>query len=374
VRITVLVPDLAENGFGRAVVLAEVLARDHDVQVLGSCFGPEPWRAAADARLSVEWEPGRYWPLYAASVARLVRRIDGDVVYAVKPRFPSFGVALLARRLRGTPVVLDIDDDELAFRPPPTLRRPRSILSGVAHPDARFWTARAVGRIGSADALTVATPALRARHGGAVVPHVRDVERLRANPEERREARLQLGVGERPLVMFVGTPRPHKGLEEAAAAVRASRFHPLYAVVGAAPGDPLAARLAARYPETILHPPTTRAEGWRLLQAADAVILAQRDEPAASAQLPAKLIDAMALERPVIATAVADLPRILGDGRGYLVPAGDPAALVAALDAVLGDPGEAALRAARARAWCVAHASYATAGRTLAEVFGGLHP
>jgi glycosyltransferase involved in cell wall biosynthesis len=371
-RITVLASNVSENALGRALLLAEVLARDFEVQLLGTRFGDGVWAPARPSRIEVESLAGRYLPGYAATIGRLVRAIRGDVVYAVKPLLPSLGVALLRRRLRGTPVVVDIDDDELAFRPRGTLARPRGLVASLAHPNGRAAAAWALRRVREADGVTVATEVLRARHGGALVPHARDTDRVLPRPDLRERARERLGAGERRLIVFVGTPRPHKGIEETADAARRSRARPAFAVVGADPSDPYVGDLAARYPELILHPPTSLEDGAFLLQGADAVVIAQRDEPAGAAQLPAKLIDAMALAKPVLATAVSDIPAILGDGRGWVVPAGDADALTAALDALLADPEEAARRGAGARAWCVANASHASAAVTLRAVFDPL--
>lgn len=64
--------------------------------------------------------------------------------------------------------------------------------------------------------------------------------------------------------------------------------------------------------------------------------------------LPNVVLEAMALEVPVVATRVNGVPRLVNDGvNGFLVPAGDPASLTAALGGVLANPD---LRAAFRRA------------------------
>jgi glycosyltransferase involved in cell wall biosynthesis len=85
----------------------------------------------------------------------------------------------------------------------------------------------------------------------------------------------------------------------------------------------------------------------------DVFVLSSREEG-----IPNALLEAMAAGRPAVATAVGGTPEVLEDGRtGWLVPAGDPSALAEALDRVLGDPAEAARRAAAARADILDHRS-----------------
>jgi glycosyltransferase involved in cell wall biosynthesis len=371
-RITVLVSNVSQNPLSRGVLLAEILSADHEVEIVGTRFGSGVWGPARETAVRVDSVRGGYWPGYALSAARLLRRIRGEVVYAVKPLAASYGLALLHRRLHGTPVVLDVDDDELAFRPAPSLRRPRGLVSALAHPDGRGWTALAVRRAGAADAVTVATRVLGERFGGVLVPHARDTDVVRPRPEQAARARRALGVGDERLVMFVGTLRGHKGIEDVAEAMPLLRHRAVFVVVGADPADPYARALRERFPHLRFHPPTTIPEGVFLLQAADAVVVPQRDEPASAGQLPAKLIDAMALAKPAVSTAVSDIPAILAEGRGRVVPPGDVRAFAAALDAVFADPAAARRMGEAARAWCVANASYACARETLRGVFAGV--
>ncbi|HTQ79709.1 MAG TPA: glycosyltransferase, partial [Thermoanaerobaculia bacterium] len=66
--------------------------------------------------------------------------------------------------------------------------------------------------------------------------------------------------------------------------------------------------------------------------------------------MPLVILEAMAAGVPVVASAVSGIPEVVVDGEtGWLVPAEDPAALAAALAAVLADPAEAARRGAAGR-------------------------
>jgi len=69
--------------------------------------------------------------------------------------------------------------------------------------------------------------------------------------------------------------------------------------------------------------------------------------PALSEALPRALLEAMAMERPVVASCVGGIPEVIRDGReGLLVPSGDPHALAEAICRILEDP-----RAGRVMGW-----------------------
>ena len=78
------------------------------------------------------------------------------------------------------------------------------------------------------------------------------------------------------------------------------------------------------------------------LAAADLVVLPSRREG-----LPVAALEALALERPVVATAVGGTPTVVRPGEtGWLVPAEQPAALAAAVSEALLDPEARRVRAA----------------------------
>jgi glycosyltransferase involved in cell wall biosynthesis len=102
----------------------------------------------------------------------------------------------------------------------------------------------------------------------------------------------------------------------------------------------------------------------RHLVAADVVAVPQRATTDTLGQVPAKLVDAMALARPIVATAVSMIPEML-DGCGVVVPPGDVRALADGVRRLLDDPAAAAALGRRARARCQASYSFVAARATL---------
>lgn len=355
-KVSVLAFDLSDNATGRADLLARLLAPRYEVDVVGPRFGADVWRPARDGVVRYRTLPGARWPRFAAVLPRLVELADGDVLFASKPRATSFGVGLLARRHRPRPLILDIDDWELGFfyRSGAWGRLGRWL--NVSNPNGLPWTWLAERLVRRADAVTVGSRFLAERFGGSLVPHVRDTEAWAPERFDRAAARARLDVGDAKVVMFLGTPRGHKGVDdlvEATAGLAGVRL----VLVGA---ERASARGWTDRPHVKVIGEIPFDDVPRYLVAADIVAVPQRATTDTVGQVPAKLFDAMALGRPIVSTAVSMIPEIL-DGCGVLVRPGDVVALRAALARMLDDPAGSAELGGRARARCIERYSYATA-------------
>lgn len=82
----------------------------------------------------------------------------------------------------------------------------------------------------------------------------------------------------------------------------------------------------------------------RLFRAFDVFVLSSRTEG-----IPLALLEAMAAQVPVVATAVGGVPDVVSAAEALLVPPNDPAALAAAIREVLRNPNDATMRARAAR-------------------------
>jgi glycosyltransferase involved in cell wall biosynthesis len=366
--VSILTFDLSDNATGRADLLAALLAPHYHVHVVGPRFGAKRWQPTASLGIETREIAGARYPRFAARIGALAALADGDILYASKPRATSFGVGLLARARRRRPLVLDIDDWEVGF----FLRSGRWGTLGrafnVSNPNGLPWTWTMERLARRADALTVGSRFLADRFGGGeLIPHVRDTDAWNPSRFDARAARAALGAGDRHVVMFLGTPRAHKGVDDLVDATAMLGDGVMLAIVGADPDSAAARGWAARsHVRVIGEVPFDEAPRW--LVGADVVAVPQRETPDTVGQVPAKIFDAMALARPVVSTRVSMIPEIL-DGCGIVVAPGDVRALAEAIRGVLADEAEAAAMGERARARCDAQYSFRAARARLLPLF-----
>lgn len=373
-KVSVLCFDVSDNAAGRAHLLAQLLAPIAEVEIVGPRHGAGVWPpVAADGVRYVSVPAGRI-ASFAGALPGLLRAADGDLLYASKPRLGSAGLGLLKRRLGGRPLLLDIDDWEVGFFLRGGVWGTVGRAVNWTNPRGLPWTWLMERAARTADAITVASRFLQERFGGTLIPHVRDTDAWRPGLDDPTKVRAQLDATGKRLVMFLGTAREHKGVDDLVTAVAAlARPDLVLALVGTDPDGATGRRLRTRLPALRLIPAIAFSEVPRYLEAADVVAVPQRDGPDTRGQVPAKLFDAMALARPIVATRVSMIPEILdGGGCGVLVPPGDATALGAAIERLASDPEKARELGARARARCVEHYSFASARRDLFPLVQGL--
>lgn len=173
---------------------------------------------------------------------------------------------------------------------------------------------------------------------GKVIAIPNGVPAARAHATRSSEdVRAELGLGNRLMVLSTGRLAEQKGLEYLIRAVPllGSRASDLKIVLA---GDgPLLHDLAALIGDLGVGD-TVDLIGFRsdigdLLAAADLVVL-----PSLWEGLSVSLLEAMAAGRPIITTAIASNVEVTGNGRAaVLVPVKDPAALAAAITALVAD-------------------------------------
>ena len=227
-------------------------------------------------------------------------------------------------------------------------------------PTSRYYIRAADSFVRYATGVTVSTRFLQARYGGSYLPSAKDTATFDPSLYDADESRRWLGLSGNIVLMFPGTARHHKGLEDLLSAVEVLGNGDVRVVLvgGREVGEPVVRALEERYPRCVVRLGRYSSDEMpRVVAAAHSVVVPQRDEPVARAQFPITLTDGMAMEKPIISTNVGDIPEIVGDG-GWIVTPGSVSELSGAIKELIADPAGAARRGAAARARCVERYSF----------------
>ncbi|MBD2201091.1 glycosyltransferase family 4 protein [Calothrix sp. FACHB-1219] len=378
-KVSLVVSDFAGGGTVRAFLLAQILKKiNYEVEVVGFLFGKEIY-ATPPSGIPINYVIGKNYPKFLLSAKTLLQKLDGDIIYAVKPKPTSFGVSLIHQLSRHRPLFLDMDDWELSWhgglewKYNPSLKQLyRDIfkLNGALkfpdHPLYLQWIERLVPK---ADVVTIDTNFLQKRFGGVYIPNGKDTAMFdpqKYNPEASRE---RYGLSKYRILMFPGAPRPHKGVEDVLLALDLLNEADLrLVIVGGSPYDDYDDQLIQKWGRWIIKLPKCPVEVMpEVVAAAHIIVVPQRDTITAQSQFPLKLTDGMAMAKPVLSTRVGDIPEILDD-TGYLVDPGCPEQIAEQIQLIFKNLAAANEKGLKARARCVQKYSLETMSSTLAEV------
>lgn len=320
-------------------------------------------------------------PFYAhgyarAGLSRLAEH-DPDIIHLQNV---SQFVPLARRLLPEARIVLHMHCDWLRQLPARTARR------WLRHADLLLAVSDYIaGRIG--EGFPDLAWRVRTLHNGV------DTGLFRPRPGIRDELQGRLGIGPGPVVLYVGSIAPEKGVDVLLRAfAEASRGLPSATlVVVGAPNRYFQVRAPRRrrdraelrrrqrgYAEevrrlasplgqrVVLTGPRPHGELPDWYAAADLFVMPSiGEEP-----FPLPVLEAMASGLPVVATDRGGLPEVVRDGEnGRLVPAGDAAQMAEALAELCRDDGLRAALGARGRALVCERFTWAEQARTLAGYY-----
>ena len=383
-KISVLTPDLSLNCLGRTYLLAKILQRHYKVEIIGPIFGEGIWEPVAydksiiykSVRISGRFKP--YW-----QIGELIKKIDGDVIYASKPLFSSFGIGLLKKTLKKKPLILDIDDWQMGF-----VKEKYSLLSTnqrmrfIKNSTLYFYNLNSYWNnliteklINFADELTVSNHFLQEKYGGIIIWHARDTESFNPQKYNNKLLREKYNINSsKKVVMFLGTPREHKGLEILINALNMIKNKNIVMfIVGIGENNDYGKKitkiakeiLGSNYKGFDIQPFDKIPE---FLTIADVIAIPQKKSFSAIGQVPAKVFDAMAMAKPIIATKVSGLSEIL-KGCGWVVEPENPKKLAETIKFVLDNQGEAEKLGKKARNKCIEKYSWNAAEKHLIKIF-----
>lgn len=365
-KISIISPEMSGAGVVRSFLLAQALKMlNYQVEILGFLVeGKNIYVTPAfDVSIFSVAVDDNYQNFISAS-PKILEKVDGDIIYAVKPRSSSFGISLIKKVMSRRPLVLDIDDWELSWQggddwkySPNPKQLAKDILKkdGVLrNPDYRFYLKLMEKLVSYSDAVTVNTKFIQNRFGGVYLPNGKDTTLFDPSKYNPEMSRSRYHLSEYKILMFPGAPRPYKGVEDVLMAldlIDQSDFK--LVIVGGSPYDNYDDILMETWGRWIIKLPNFPAERMpEIVAAAHVIVVPQRDHPATRAQFPLKLTDGMSMAKPVLASRVGDIPEILGD-TGYLVEPNSPEQIADTLQLIFQDLHVANDRGLQARKRCV---------------------
>ena len=352
-KVSVLCFDLSNNSFGRAALLARGLSRFYDVEIVGPSRRGGVWAPMEHVDIPVKKFTWKRYPAFSCVSQNILEAIDGDVILASKLMPTSFGIGLKKKYSSGKPLIVDIDDWELGFFYHSGIMGRVGRFLNFSNPNGLPYVWRIERLVEKADAVSVSNRFLQNKFGGTLLPHCRDTSDLdpqKFNPNMIKE---KIGLAGKKILMFLGTPRPHKGIHDLLTALKLIDDPDLrLAVIGVENEEEFTQGIDDLLrSRVVVFPKIPFDKLPEYLSAADILAVPQRKTSDSIGQMPAKIYDAMAMAKPIVATCVSDIPEVLGDS-GYLVDPGEPSQLASAIQYILSHPDEAHGKALAARERC----------------------
>lgn len=374
-KITILGSDLSQNEMGRLYLLGRILQRRYVVEITGLSFGNPPnfiWKPVMTGEIPITPIPSPpTYPQCVSAIKELLRHIHTDVIYAEGLLPSSFGVGLLKKYSKNIPLILDTGDWYLGQKLLP------SFLQNIK------WSFRTIHHINSipysylteklfplADKITGSNSFVVNRYQGIFIPHARDTEVFNPVLFDRIQLRSQMNISREKIILFLGTPHPHKGLHDLISAVKIlNRDDTILHIVGVEPRDPFKQSLLSCHDSQIkIFSEIPFSKVPEHLAIADIIAVPQRKTIFSNGQMPAKIYDAMAMAKPIVASRLGDIPSTI-EGCGYLFEPGNVDDLSRVIMHVLDHPEEAKQKGERARQRCIENFSWNAVENRLIGIF-----
>ncbi len=365
-KITIISHNLSSNALGRAYILAKALKQNYEIEFIGLVTDKGIWPPCNTGEFTyIAIKKSNY----LKNFFEIYKNITGDVIYVIKPLPSSFGIGLAKKIFGKKPLVLDIDDWELGFAIQEYNEKKLPFFKYL-----RIYLSLSLLEklIPLANRLTTVSIFLNTKFGsrGVFVPHGRDVDKFNPKFFDTEKSKEKLGLKNHKVVMFLGSVKPHKGLDNLLAAVRNLEVKDLKLVlIGVGKRDEWLKKIIHENKDFLVTLGFIKFDEIpEYLAAADIVVLPQQKNPGSLGQIPAKMFDAMSMEKPIVSTKVSDIPKIL-DGCGIVVRSGNTKELANAIDFLLKNPERAKLLGKRGREKCIKEYNLQVMEKRLQRVF-----
>lgn len=364
-KVTVLSWDVSRNHFSKAYSVAEALSRQLPVELVSFQFFEDeifPPYAGIEPPFEMKIFQGCEFPAFFEEMAKAIHAISGDVIYCVKPKLPSLGVALMSNYHTGKPILLEANDLETVVSNPNAADRHEekeleSVLSSLAdakNPHDLIWSQ-------VLDKCARELPVLYTHninlnvHFDQRALYMRNVkDETLYDPEKLDRDAIRAGLGfsdEDRVILFGGLVRKHKGIFDQIELLDTLADERYKLLVVGSRESPDLKKVREQYAGQVkVLPPQSPQKMAEINAAADLIILTLDPAVAASNyQCPYKITDAFAMRTAVIASPVSDLAKFGERDLLWTVQPNDVQALAETVNRVFADPNTLERRLDRGR-------------------------
>jgi glycosyltransferase involved in cell wall biosynthesis len=302
--VGIVVWEGTHNPIGRAQVLYNVIKKHRPTLVIAFDIGfsTEPvWQPLVNSDCQALILPWKDRELYAKLFKSI--GLNFDLIWICKPRYPALVLAEYLSHA-DTRYIVDLDDNELEMSSSKAAEvKPYGLLSAKM---AQKYIDKLLVR-------SVASKTLKDDFGGLLVRHARKENSVKR--QRITDLRKEIRVG------FIGTIRPHKGVVEAAKAIKQLNVRKGYKIKFVVGGiyDPTSIRSELIKLGCEIHGKIDSARLNMHLQKLDLIITGFPDDNANKEilkyQISSKVGDGLANERPVLVpdgASVKDLAKVKG--------------------------------------------------------------
>lgn len=289
-------------------------------------FGNQIWPPIHMRLQDAKIVKGTIYPMYFKSEIEMIKLIEGDIIYVSNPMFSSYGTAILKKlNNKNKIIVLDIDDWHIGWVLSQGLKSTLiESFKTIIYPDGFIYLLFMESLIGLSDEKTVVSRYLQNKYGGIYLPHFVDTDLFNSNKYDKEKLRSKWHIKNKKIISFIGTPRPHKGLEDLIKALKIiDTKNNIKIMMTGDINDKYVKYLCNIGKEKIIFLGIRpQNEEPIFLSMADLIVLPQRVNYFTMAQVPKKVVNAMSMAKPIISTNVSDIPEMIHDC-GIIIQSGN---------------------------------------------------